>query len=422
MIRTIGLLINPVAGVGGPAGLKGSDGPEVQATALARGAHARSGERAVAALAVIAAAYPEAEIITADDAMGADAVRAAGLAARVVYQADSPSTGADTTAAAVAIEDAGADLILFVGGDGTARDVASALRPWQPMLGVPAGVKMYSGCFAVSPAAAGALAARWLGDEKVPLTEREVLDVDEEQIRHGRVDPKLFALVQVPFVIGRTQSRKSATPVTELAAVQAAARGVVAAMNDTTHYLLGPGGTTREIARQLGLEKTPLGVDVVTVDAAKVGTLVLADASEQQLLDLIASLEESRVWANGRYSDAQSDHLPTLARVDGVAKAVVTVIGGQGFLLGRGNQQISAAVVAALGENPLLVVATEQKLALLLGQPLLVDTGNPTVDRTLAGYIRVITGVGSAGVYPVTAPEVWAPEVAAPVSASVSTP
>ncbi|MGO4103559.1 ATP-NAD kinase family protein [Leifsonia sp. YAF41] len=440
MIRTIGLLINPVAGVGGPAGLKGSDGPEVQATALARGAHARSGERAVAALTVIAAAHPQAEIITADGAMGADAVRQAGLSARVVYQADVPSTGADTTAAALAIEEAGADLILFVGGDGTARDVASALRPWQPMLGVPAGVKMYSGCFAVSPTAAGALATHWLGDEKVPLTEREVLDVDEEQIRHGRVDPKLFALVQVPFIVGRTQSRKSATPVTEAAAVQAAARGVIAAMNDTTLYLLGPGGTTREVARQLGTPKTPLGVDVVRVDAAKKGELVLADASEQQLLDLIASLaagpssdpahsaadssdDSSRVRSNRRVPTAGGDDLGARAATAGVtdgvahAQAVVTVIGGQGFLLGRGNQQISAAVVAALGNDPLLVVATEQKLALLLGQPLLVDTGDPVVDRTVAGYIRVITGVGSTGVYPVTAPE-----ATASAELSVSTP
>jgi predicted polyphosphate/ATP-dependent NAD kinase len=371
--HTIGLLINPVAGVGGPAGLKGSDGAEVQAAALARGAHARSGERALAALTVIAAEHPHAEIITAGGAMGADAVRAAGLPARVVYLPCTPSTGADTTAAARAIEAAGADLVLFVGGDGTARDVASALLPGQPMLGVPAGVKMYSGAFAVSPSAAGALAARWLGDEQLPLEQREVLDVDEEQIRNGRVDPKLFALVQVPVVVGRTQSRKSATPVTEAAAVQAAARGAVAAMDDDTLYLLGPGGTTMEVARQLGVKKTSLGVDVV-----RAGTLVLADASERQLLDLVAGAR---------------------------AQAVVTVIGGQGFLLGRGNQQISAAVLAALGRDPLLVVATEQKLALLLGQPLLVDTGNPDVDRSLAGYVRVITGVSSAGVYPVHAPE-----------------
>ncbi|GAB3119651.1 ATP-NAD kinase family protein [Glaciibacter psychrotolerans] len=379
MNRTLGLLINPVAGVGGPAGLKGSDGEAVQALARTRGSAAHASERGIRALQVIAESYPDATIFTAAGSMGADAVTAAGLRAHIAYtaghgQAVSATTARDTVAAAAAIEKAGADLILFVGGDGTARDVASALSPERPILGVPAGVKMYSGCFAVSPTAAGVLATRWLGDEQIPLTEREVLDVDEEQIRHGRVDPKLFALVQVPFVIGRTQSRKSATPVTEAAAVHAAARGAVAAMNDTTHYLLGPGGTTREIARQLGVEKTPLGVDVVCG-----GSLILADASERQLLELVSTTP---------------------------AKAIVTVIGGQGFLLGRGNQQISASVVAALGRDPLLVVATEQKLALLLGQPLLVDTGNAEVDRTLAGYIRVITGVGSSGVYPVTAPEV----------------
>lgn len=373
MTRSIGLLINPVAGVGGPAGLKGSDGADVQAAALARGARARSGERAQAALAVIAAAHPHVEIITAEGAMGADAVRAVGLSARVVYRAESPSTGADTAAATRALLDAGADLLLFVGGDGTARDVASVLHPEQPMLGVPAGVKMYSGCFAVSPSAAGALAARWLSDERLPLERREVLDVDEEQIRHGRVDPKLFALVQVPYLVGRTQSRKSATPVSEAAAVTAAARGAVAAMDDTTAYLLGPGGTTLEVARQLGLAKTPLGVDVV-----RAGGLILADASEQQLLEIVAGAP---------------------------AKAVVTVIGGQGFLLGRGNQQISAAVLERLGADPLLVVATEEKLTALAGRPLLVDTGNPKFDRSLAGYIRVITGAHTVGVYPVQAPE-----------------
>ncbi len=373
MTRSIGLLINPVAGVGGPAGLKGSDGPEVQVAALIRGAIAQSGERAKVTLAVLAAAHPHIEIITAEGTMGADAVRAVGLSARVVYRAESPSTGADTMAAAAAILDAGADVLLFVGGDGTARDVASAVPAGQPILGVPAGVKMYSGCFAVSPSAAGALAARWLSDGGLPLEQREVLDVDEEQIRRGRVDPKLFALVQVPYLVGRTQSRKSATPVSAAAAVAAAASGAVAAMDDTTVYLLGPGGTTQEVARQLGVSKTPLGVDVV-----RGGSLLLADASERQLLEIVADVP---------------------------AKAVVTVIGGQGFLLGRGNQQISAAVLEKLGPAPLLVVATQEKLTALAGRPLLVDTGSQQLDRSLAGYIRVITGTQTVGFYPVQAPE-----------------
>ncbi|MGV8911997.1 MAG: ATP-NAD kinase family protein [Rhodoglobus sp.] len=394
MTQIIGLLINPVAGIGGPAGLKGSDGLNVQAAALARGAHSRSAERAVAALGIVAAAYPQAEIVSADGDMGADAVRAAGLSARVVYHPSKPSSAMDTTAAATAISEAGAGVIFFVGGDGTARDVAAGVHPEQPVLGIPAGVKMYSGCFAVSPAAAGALATRWLGDQQIPLTECEVLDVDEEQIRHGTVDPHLFALVQVPFLIGRTQSRKTATPVSEGAAVRAAASGAIAEMNSWTHYLLGPGGTTSEIARQLGVEKTPLGVDVV-----RGRDRVLADASEQQLLQLIESLKLSET------SNPSATSNPAASYSEAAVKAVITVIGGQGFLLGRGNQQISARVIDAIGTDPLVVVATEEKLALLLGQPLLVDTGSATVDRRLAGYIRVITGVSSAGVYPVTAPE-----------------
>ena len=375
----IGLLVNPVAGVGGPAGLKGSDGTDAQAAALARGGVERAGQRAARALEAIAAAQPNAVIVTAAGAMGADAVSAAGLQAHVVYTPASPSSAADTTAAAEAIRAAGAELLLFVGGDGTARDVARVTGRGQAVLGVPAGVKMYSGCFAVSPSAAGALAARWAAGEPLPLEEREVLDVDEEQIRSGRVDPRLFALVSVPFVLGRTQSRKAATPVSQAAAVRSAARGAVAAMSPGVTYLLGPGGTTMEVARQLGLEKTPLGVDAV-----RDGRLVLADASENQLLDLLAA--------------------PTGPGV-APAKAVVTVIGGQGFLLGRGNQQISAAVLRALGQHPLLVVATEEKLTQLGGRPLIVDTGDPDLDRSLAGYTRVITGAGTAAVYPVIAPE-----------------
>jgi predicted polyphosphate/ATP-dependent NAD kinase len=329
------------------------------------------------ALEAIAASNPGVHVLTAAGDMGEDVVRAAGLSPTVVHRAGSVSSGADTTSAAAAIAAAGATLVLFVGGDGTARDVASGLPQGVPMLGVPAGVKMYSGCFAVSPAAAGALAARWV-ESAVPLEDREVLDIDEDSIRAGRVDPRLFAVVPVPFLPGRTQARKSATPPSEAAGVRLAAAGAIAEMDPGIRYLLGPGGTTMEIARQLGITKTPLGVDVV-----RAGLLELADASERELLDLL----------NPDASGGQP------------AQAMVTVIGGQGFLLGRGNQQLSAAVLRPLGRNPLRVVATEEKLTALGGRPLLVDTGDRELDRTLAGYITVITGVGRASVYPVHAPD-----------------
>lgn len=369
----IGLVVNPVAGIGGPAGLKGSDGAAVQAAARERGAVPRARERAARALDVIAASHPGVMILTAAGAMGADAVRAAGLRACVVYQ----PTGAETTAvdtrdAASALAAAGASLVLFAGGDGTARDVYTGLPPGTAALGVPAGVKMYSACFAVSPVAAGAVAARWL-DEPLPVQQSEVLDVSEDQIRHGRVDPTLFGMLAVPFLRGRTQARKAATAASEQEAVQAAARGMTGLMLPDVAYLLGPGGTTAAVAAELGVPTTPLGVDVVLNRET-----VLSDATETQLLGLVSEVP---------------------------ARAVITVIGGQGFLLGRGNQQISSAVLRAIGPDPLLVVATEEKLIALGGRPLLVDTGDAELDTALSGYIEVVTGPSTRSVYPVSAPE-----------------
>ncbi|MDQ0614295.1 putative polyphosphate/ATP-dependent NAD kinase [Microbacterium sp. W4I4] len=377
----IGLVVNPVAGIGGPAGLAGSDGAEVQRLAVARGAHSRARERARIAMQVLAARRPSLVIATAADAMGADAVRSAGLVPWVVHSTESgPSSGmtaaADTSAAVAALAAAGAGLILVAGGDGTLRDAAAGLARTAAappaVLGIPAGVKMYSPVFAVSPRAAGALAAEWI-DGVLPTADREVLDVDEVAMRHARVDPVLHGMLRVPFRIGRTQSRKAATPTSEVAAVAAAARGVVRRMRPDTRYLLGPGSTTAEIARQLGIRKSPLGVDVI-LDRR----LLLAAGSEQQLLAEVAQ---------------------------GPAQAVVTVIGGQGFLLGRGNQQLSASVIRALGEDPLMVVAPEQKLIDLHGLPLIVETGDAEIDARLSGHIRIVTGVATTSLYAVAAPD-----------------
>ncbi len=374
MTPSIGVIVNPVAGVGGPAGLKGSDGIEIQATAIARGSAARAGGRATDALALIGRLHPGARVLTAAGSMGEDASRGAGLTPEVVYRSTAAETiGLDTTNAATALVSAGAGLILFAGGDGTARDVCDAPLADTAVLGIPAGVKMYSGCFAVSPVAAGAVAAHWMAGGEHPVAEVEVLDVDEEQIRQGRVDPTLYGIVRVPVEPGRTQARKSPTGGSQLGAVRTAAAGAVERMRPGVTYLLGPGGTISEVAALLGVEGTPLGVDV-----ARDGVLVLADASERELLDLL----------------------------DGaVAKAIITVIGGQGFLLGRGNQQISAAVLETIGSDPLMVVATEEKLIDLDGRPLLVDTGDPDLDARLQGYTEVVTGPQTTSLYAVHAPE-----------------
>jgi predicted polyphosphate/ATP-dependent NAD kinase len=232
---------------------------------------------------------------------------------------------------------------------------------------------MYSGCLAVSPVAAGAIAGRWLDGALLAAETREVLDVDEEQVRHGRVDPTLYGMVPVPVDPGRTQARKSPTAASQHAAMRRAASGAFERMKPGIIYLLGPGSTLMELARLLDIPGTPLGVDAVSD-----GELVLADASERDLLDLVATAE---------------------------ARAVLTIIGGQGFLLGRGNQQISAAVLAKMGDDPIIVVATEEKLVGLGGRPLLVDSGDPELDLSLAGHIEVVTGPRSASLYAVVAPE-----------------
>jgi len=373
MSRRLGLVVNPVAGLGGPAGLKGSDGTVTQELARARGAEPHAGERAHRTLRTLAAALPGTEVLTAADAMGADAFRGTGLLPDVVWTAESSlTTGADSAAAASALVGAGADLVLFVGGDGTARDVVAQLGERVSVLGVPAGVKMYSSCFAISPEAAGALAVRWL-TQGLPTRDAEVLDIDEDALRAGRTEPRLHALVRVPEWASRTQARKSPTQASEAGAVAAAAAGMLRWLEPDVRYLLGPGGTIAELGRQLGLDVSPLGVDVV-LD----GRLLARDASEAELLTHATA---------------------------GPTRAVVTVIGGQGFLLGRGNQQLSPRVVRALAADPLLVVATEQKLLDLAGRPLLVDTGDPELDAELAGHVRVVTGPGSVAVYPIASPE-----------------
>ena len=376
MEPTLALVINPVAGLGGPAGLIGSDGSDVQRDAVARGASPRAEERAVQALRVLAASAPETVVLTARGEMGENAVRAAGLTPRVVWPSEdrvaTQTTGADTAAAVRAFSAAGADLVLFAGGDGTARDVCAAEIP-HAVLGIPAGVKMYSACFAVTPVAAGALAAAWMAKDVTTVVEREVLDIDEDALRRSRVEPQLFGTVRVPDQPARTQARKAPSPQSEHHALQTAARGGLRALQPDVYYLLGPGSTMALLAQELGVSKTPLGVDVVHN-----GRLVIAGASEQQLLDFLPGRQ---------------------------AQAVVTIIGGQGFLLGRGNQQISARVIRLLGEEPLLVVATDQKLVDLGGTPLIVDTGDPETDTRLAAYVRVITGPTTSTVYPVVAPE-----------------
>lgn len=361
----IGLVVNPRAGVGGPVGLKGSDRADAVVLACKRGGTPRAQERAVAALRAL-----NMPVLTVGGPMGATAAEAAGIPYRVVCTPPQHTTGADTSAATAAVVAAGAQLVLVVGGDGTLRDAAAAHPP--AVLGVPAGVKMYSAAFAVSPAAAGGIARAW-AEGSAPLAEREILDVDESRLDTGPVTPTVYALVHVPVQSGRTQARKAPTPVSEAAAQSQIAQAVVEDMRPEVTYFLGPGSTMAAVGMRLGCALTPLGVDAV-----RDGAVVVRDAGERELLAAVAA---------------------------GPCRAVVTVIGGQGFLLGRGNQQFTPRVLRAMLPNPLLVAATEDKLIALRGAPLLVDTGDGDLDRMLSGYVSVITGIHTRSTYRIAAAE-----------------
>ncbi|WP_063780955.1 ATP-NAD kinase family protein [Nonomuraea sp. SBT364] len=381
----IGLVVNPVAGLGGAAGLKGSDGAAAQRAALALGAVPRAGERAARAVRALLSRRPGARLVTVPGPMGEDAVHAAGGTCAVIHppapprpapglaEADGPmgarlvagTTAQDTRRAVVAL--AGVDLLLFAGGDGTARDVLDALRELggqaPPVLGVPAGVKVYSGCFAVSPATAGLVAAAFRPGR---TGEAEVVDLDEDGYRRGLVGPRLYGTVRVPEARAAFSGRKTGSSGTPPATVEAVAREVVSRMRPGVRYVLGPGATTRAVGREHGVATTLLGVDVV-----EDGRLIAADVPEAALFDLVRP---------------------------GKTVVVLSVIGGQGFVLGRGNQQISPRVLRA-ARAPLLVLATQRKLAALRGRPLLADSGDEDLDRRLSGHVQVITGHRESTIY-----------------------
>ena len=281
------------------------------------------------------------------------------------------TSGADTRRLAAELAGAPVCLLLFAGGDGTAVDVLHAVGDRVPVLGIPAGVKMHSPVFAVNPARAGVLAASFARAERRALADAEVLDLDEEELRAGRIAPRLHGTVRVPVAPTELQRGKARTPASDAAAHRALAASIAATTPPGQLLFLGPGTTMRAVAEALGVAKSVLGVDAV-----RDRSLVAGDADEAALISL-ARRERPLV--------------------------LVTPIGGQGFLLGRGNQQLSAAVLRLAGPDSLRIVCTERKLAALAGAPLRIDTGDPALDAALAGYRRVATGPGSEAVYPVVA-------------------
>ena len=356
----VGLIVNPLAGIGGRVGLKGSDGIAIVERAFALGAVPAACSRTAEALSRLRDLADVIDLGTYPAEMGARVACEGGFEPTVVGSIRSGQTsGEDTQRAAADLCVWGAELIVFAGGDGTARDVTASVGETVPVIGIPAGVKIHSSVFAVTPRHAADVVRGFLAS-RARIEEREVLDIDEDLFRAGVVAPRLYGYLRVPCVRDLVQRAKAASR-SDPSTARGVAFGVLDEMerDPGAYYILGSGSTVKALGDELHIDKTLLGVDLYHD-----GKLIGSDLNEAQLLEAIS----------GHH-----------------AKIVVTVIGGQGYIFGRGNQQLSPKVIRAVGRDNIIVIATLDKLHAMDG-PLRVDTGDPECDRLLAGYVRVITG------------------------------
>jgi predicted polyphosphate/ATP-dependent NAD kinase len=356
--KTIGFIVNPVAGMGGAVGLKGTDGKAILNQAIALGAKPIATQRAETFLTQLTPAKEQLKLIVGAGNMGQSQAEKCGFSCKVVGHIKKETSSEDTRAIAKGIVAAGVDLLVFCGGDGTTRDILKTVELKVPVLGVPTGVKMHSAVFAVSPQAAARVVATFLWGG-LPLREAEVMDVDEQAFRQGHLSAELFGFLLSPYEPHLIQGNKMASPMTESEVENQAATAIYIneEMKPDIIYIIGPGTTTRTIGDLLDQKKTLLGVDLFQNKK-----IIAKDVSEKQILQAIN---------------------------EKAARIIVTPIGGQGFIFGRGNQQISSKVIRQVGLDNVVVVATKGKLDRL--ESLRVDTGDSELDEQFRAHgLRVV--------------------------------
>ena len=358
----LGFIVNPIAGMGGKVGLKGTD--DVLKEAIARGAKPVAPQRAAEFVQKLKESLEneKIEILTCPRIMGAEEAKAAFSVEILPMKIGRETSAEDTKTAVKLLAAANVDLIVFVGGDGTAKDIFDALKGSGevPVLGVPSGVKMYSDIFAVNPSDAAEVILAF-SKKQAELVEFEIMDADEKAIRSDAFAVKLYGFLKGPFVPMRIQGSKQVSPETvdEKDNQIAIARFVIEEMQPEATFILGPGTTVKRIADLLGVEKTVLGVDIY-----RKGKVTL-DVDERKILENIKDWSDT--WI------------------------ILSPIGHQGILLGRGNQQISPEIIKRVGKKRIIVVATKSKLQSIDGGVIRVDTGDAKADKMLRGYVKVVT-------------------------------
>jgi len=367
----LGIIINPIAGMGGRVGLKGTDGLDILKKAVTLGAKPLAHIRTQWALQALLPLRSQVEIVTCPSPMGEQTVKESGFQPCILPLSLGEKTSAkDTILAAHLMKEKKVDLLLFSGGDGTARDIHQAVGNTMLVLGIPAGVKIHSAVYAANPFKAGELAELTLKGKIRETRDLEVMDINEEDYRKGYLSARLFGYLKVPFRKNYIQNQKAGSSPSEKYSQEAIAAEIAENMSDEYIYIIGPGTTTRSIMERISLPYSLLGVDLVFKKK-----LAANDLNESELLKKTKGKK---------------------------IKILVAPIGGQGYIFGRGNQQISPEIILRAGKDNILVAATKAKLHSLFGRPLLVDTGDRQVDSLLHGYIEVITGYRESVIYPVS--------------------
>ena len=357
MKNIIGLIVNPVAGMGGSVGLKGTDG-EMYKKALELGAKPVTPKRTKEVLSHIKN-KDKITLLVAPANMGEEYVKELDIPFTVIGTVGEESSAEDTRRISDEMVNNGVELLIFVGGDGTARDICDAINSKVPVVAVPGGVKIFSSVFAVSVRAAAEIVDAFV--EGTDVTEEEVLDVDEDAFREDRLASRLYGYLVVPNVRSFLQPGKAASSISRssVESKKEIAAHIIEEMDRGTLYLLGPGTTLKAIADEMGLPKTLLGIDAVFA-----GKLVGRDLNEKGILSLLKRYEKRTI--------------------------IVTPIGGNGFIFGRGSKQFTPEVIKQVGRENIMVVGTSDKVSRL--DCLRVDTGDLEVDRLLCGYTEVTVG------------------------------
>lgn len=377
----IGLIINPIAGIAGRVALKGSDDLEIQKEAFQRGAKPEAINRTKMALSPLVSELENIKFYTVEGTMGSDLLESMGIEYEIVHQPkeltdkDYKTSEKDTIAAALKMKSE-VDILLFSGGDGTARNILEAVGDEQLCLGIPAGCKIYSAVFTVIPEDVGNLIVNLIHGELVDIQEAQVLDINEKSYREGRLDTKVYGEMRTPRNGGFVQGVKVSGVESEDLAHQEIAAWVIENTEVDILYIIGAGSSCKAIKDEMGIDGSVLGVDVI-----RDGECLLKDAQENQILSLM--LEHEKLYGRDRI------------------KLILTFIGGQGVVFGRGNHQVCHQVIEQLGLDNLIVVSSKSKIKALGGNALAVDTGKQSLNTKLSGYITIITGYDDTILYPI---------------------